>query len=553
MIAFFLLLILILPIDATVAVAAKTPTYKVKKADVNKLSADMQYVFAGLHYHLNAYQTRQFLSLADDEKRAQWVKRFWELNDPTPTTPENEMMIEHNIRVNLAKLSFPSKKWPGWDKRGEVFIRYGPPDYRGKIWGEVTVKKMYPPGELWYYHRHTMLVAFEEFGRDGEYIYAIDPLGIWENMSPDLIDFLIYDTRDGLAQKIPQNYLEFYAAPTPAQIPNRANPYQEDAMRLSLPREQQEAIDAIMDPDLPAALPKDVSDVFHRDQIREIANNYEIVLEETPATYPFNFNRLELPFYFGVDQFRGGDNSNRVEVSIEVPVVVEGEGGSFEETFHAKVVVWNSQFEEVARRDREIVLRKSADVAGFANLLPTQVVFTLPKGYYRMAVAVRGAKSGAESSYRTSFSCDPFGPDVAISDILFARKIAPTEEVSIFSRGALDVIPHPVRAYSRKYPLPLYFEVYNLMLDRRGVASYTVEYKIIPHSNLKKRFWQRFDETAPVVASEFQSSGYGESETQYIYVGTENLDLGSYDILVTVTDDLTQSVTYRKGTFSIVE
>jgi GWxTD domain-containing protein len=549
----FLIVLFILPVDVTPSAAANMPTYKIKKADVEKLSEEMQHIFAGLHYQLNAHQTRQFLSLPDDVQRAVWIDRFWRLNDPTPTTPENELMIEHNIRVNLVRQSFPSKKWPGWDKRGEVFIRYGPPDYRGKIWGEVTVKKMYPPGELWYYLRHDMLVGFEEFGLNGEYIYAIEGLGIWENMSPDLMEFLLYDTSEGLAQKIPQDYLEFYAAPTPVVIRNRANPYAEDEARLSLPREQQEAIDAIMDPDLPAAIPKNVSDVFHKDQIREIANNFEIVLEETPATYPYNFNRKELPFYFGVDQFRGGDNSNRVEVQIEVPVVVEGGRASFEETFHAEVVVWNSRFEEAARQSRDIVLRKSADVAGFSNLLPTQMVFTLGKGHYRMAVSVRGEKSGAESSFRTSFSCEPFGPDVALSDILFARKIAQTQEVSIFSRGAIEVIPHPVRAYSRKYPLPLYFEIYNLMLDRQGLSSYTVEYKIIPHTRKKEHFWQRFEEADPVVSSEFQSSGYGASETQYIHVGTENLGLGSYDILVTITDDITQSVTFQKGTFSIVE
>ncbi|MEJ2722639.1 MAG: GWxTD domain-containing protein, partial [bacterium] len=518
-----------------------------------KLSSEMQYIFAGLQYLLNGYPTRQFLSLPNDEERAEWLDRFWTLNDPTPTTPENEMKVEHYIRVNLAKKSFPSKKWPGWDKRGEVFIRYGPPDYRGQVWGEVTVKKMYPPGELWYYHRHNMLVSFEEFGLNGEYIYAIEPLGVWENLSPDLIEFLLYDTSEELAKKIPQNYLEFYAAPAPMAIPNRLNPYEEDAMRLSLPREQQEAIDAIMDPDLPQAIPKDVSDVFEKDKIREVANNFEIVLEETPTTYPFNFNRRELPFYFGVDQFRGGEENNRVEVNIEVPVVVEGGGTSFEETFHADAVIWDSQFEEVARQSREIVLRKSADVEEFTNLLPTQMVFTLGRGHYRLAVSVRGVKSGAESSFTTSFSCEPFGPDVAISDILFARKIAPTEKASIFSKGAIEVIPHPVRAYSRSYPLPLYFEIYNLMPDSRGVSSYTVEYKIIPHSKKKEHFWQRFDETAPVVASEFQSSGYGGSETQYINVGTENLSRGSYDLLVTITDDLTKSVTFRKGTFSIVD
>jgi hypothetical protein len=308
-----------------------------------------------------------------------------------------------------------------------------------------------------------------------------------------------------------------------------------------------------MDPDLPEALPDDISEIFHRDQIREVANNFEIVREDIPSSYPFNFNRKELPFYFDIDQFRGGETNNRVEVHLEVPVTVEGGGGSFEETYHAEVVLWNANFEEVARKHKDIVLRTSADVSQWANLLPTQLIFTLGKGYYRVGVSVEGVNSEASTSYKTSFTCEPFGSKLAVSDILFARKIAPTEKASVFTKGALEVIPHPVRAYSRSYPLPLYFEIYNLALDDRGVSSYTIEYKIIPHSKKKKRFWERFREATPIVASKFESSGYSAYETQHISVRTENLAKNSYDILITIKDDLTQAVAYRKGTFSIVE
>jgi hypothetical protein len=192
-------------------------------------------------------------------------------------------------------------------------------------------------------------------------------------------------------------------------------------------------------------------------------------------------------------------------------------------------------------------------VAQWANLLPTQMVFSLERGYYRMAISVEDRESGRSSSYKTTFSCDPFGPDLSVSDILFARKITPTESASIFTRGALEVIPHPVRAYSRSFALPLYFEIYDLGLDERGVSSFTVEYRIIPHLKEKKLFWDRFGETATIASSEFESSGYSDHEVQHILVRADNLNRGSFDILVTVTDTLTGAVAYRKGTFSIVD
>jgi hypothetical protein len=98
----------------------------------------------------------------------------------------------------------------------------------------------------------------------------------------------------------------------------------------------------------------------------------------------------------------------------------------------------------------------------------------------------------------------------------------------------------------------LYFEIYNLMLDERGVSSYTIGYRIIPHSKKKKKMADRFDGT-PIVSSRFESSGYTEFETRYINVATDNLSRGSYDILVSITDNLSGATAYRKGTFSIVE
>jgi GWxTD domain-containing protein len=530
-----------------------TPEYRPKASDAERLSPEMREAFAGLQYLLNAHQIRQFLDLPGDEERVRWLERFWRLSDPTPTTPQNEMRTEHLVRVGLARQFFPSKRWPGWDKRGEVFIRYGVPDFRGKIWGEVTVRGLHPPGELWYYRRHDMLVSFERSGRGDEYIYAVNALGDADKISPDLAEYLLYDTREGLAKKIPQDLLEFYLSSAPDETFRRfGEPEREGAYLQSKPRELPENIDAIMDPNLPYELPRDISAAFQKEKIRKVADNFEITLEDTPSSYPFNFDRRELPFYFAVDQFRGGESTNRVEVQIEIPVSVE-KGDTLEETYRAEVVLWDAKLDEAARMEREIVLHAAPGSAEWANLLPTQMAFPLSRGYYRMAVSVRGENSGRESVYRTSFSSEAFGPGLALSDILFARKIAQAGSPSIFTRGPIEVIPHPYRAYSRSFALPLYFEIYNLKLDGRGVSSYRIQYRIVPQAKEKRNILDRLRETAPVVASEFESSGYGEHETQYIFVRTENLAKGPYEVLVTVTDNQTGEMTYRRGTFSIVD
>jgi GWxTD domain-containing protein len=551
--AFAALALLVLPIAAR----GESATYKFGQREIERMSSALQQTFAGLQYLLNPYQTKQFLSMKSDAERIEWLGRFWKQRDPTPTTPENEMEIEHNIRVKLAREYYGSKKWPGWDKRGEVFVRYGPPSYRGKIWADVNVRRMDPPGELWYYTRHNMLVSFQNFGLKGEYIYSIDPLGAAANLSPEMIEFLLYDTNESLSQKIPLQYLAYYSAPAYAPVPASPVAGREEGVMLSRERVLDPDIDALMDPDRVNMVPKNVADVFQKDQMREVANNFEIVLEETPSSYPFNFEQKPIPFYFAIDQFKGGTASNRVDISIELPVTIDARdpaaSHSGNETYHAEVVFWDADYSEVARRERDIVVRADTDVKKWASLVPTQLTVPLGRGYYRIGISMKGEKTGRSSSYRTTLECQPYGARLALSDILFARRIGPAEAPSVFSRGALEVVPHPVRAYSRSFPMPIYFEIYNLMLDDRGVSSYTIEYKIIPHTQQKAAFIERFEKTAPVVASKFHASGLGPDDIQHLVIHTENLAKGAFDLLITLTDDRTQQVVYQKGTFTLVD
>jgi len=543
---------------------SKPPEYKITESDLKKLSPLMRNELSGLIYFLNGYQMRQFLSLANDSLRAEWLDFYWKSQDPTPITPKNERRIEHTIRVRLARQFFKIDKWPGWDKRGEVFIRYGPPSYRGKIWGEVTVRKVHPPGELWYYKQHNMLVSFQNFGLHGEYIYSINPLGDAQDASPELIEYLLYDTEQSLTTKIPPNLLEFYSTWEHDEDIDRALENREpladpipplyDTENRPRTRLLPESIDDIMDADLKASLPKDVSMMFQRDKAEEIAANFEKVLKETPASYPFNFSNKPLPFYFSVDQFKGGDGINRIDVNIEVPVQ-SGEKDSLvrDRKFTASVVVWDSRYHEILRRQREFTLRAEKNSGEWAKLIPTQMVFSLPEGYYRMGVEVESAASGASTTYKTSISTESFGERQAISDILFASHIAKASENSMWTRGSLQVVPHPLRVYKKAFPIPIYFETYNLATDQRGTTSYTVEYKVIPHSRDKRRFWERFEKTRPVVASSTDASGYGADEIHNFRLGTENLSKGSYDILITVHDKIAQATTYRKATFSIID
>jgi GWxTD domain-containing protein len=536
--------------------------YEITRESLQGMAPAMQRQIAGLQYLLNPYQLRQFFSLSGDSLRTRWIETYWKSRDPSPATPKNEMEIEHNIRVKLVRQFFKNKNWPGWDKRGEVFIRYGPPNYRGKIHAEVTVRRLHPPGEIWFYSKHAMLVTFKDHSLTGNYIYAINPLGAAQDVSPDLVEFLLYDTESSLQELIPSNLLEFYRdTETDPDAEIDWTPLHEaisgvQQKKYVRPRMRgvTERWDEIVDPDTPNDSPNNPSLIFQKDKVEELATNFETVLEESPSSYPFNFEQREFPFFFDLAQFRGGESVNRVEVNVEFPVRSGSEDEDpGERTYSATAVVLDAGFNELRRESTELVVPPAASSGGNGRLLPVQLLFSLPKDYYRFTVTVTEKETERESSYRSTLTFREFDSGLAISDVLFARKIAQAEKQSPFNRGALEVVPHPLRSYRKSDAVPVYFELYNLGVGEDGLSSYTVEYKIVPHSPQKTRFWERFRDDAPAVSSRFQSSGYGTTDPLYVQVRTDNLWVGAFDFMVTIKDEITQSITFRKATFRIVE
>jgi GWxTD domain-containing protein len=542
------------------SVSAGKPEYKITSTALDKLDPRMQREIASLQYLINAHQTRQFFELPSDSARRQWITRFWAANDPTPATPKNEMKIEHYLRTDIAQLEFRIPEFPGWDRRGEVLIRYGFPDYRGTMPPEVTARKIHAPGELWFYKRHQMIVQFSDESLRGNFQYAITPLGDAAGVSPELMEFLTYDSKETIQEQIPPQYLEFYQEPElndPGRSQNMLSRVV-DGIRQETPIRPRvdgttERIDEPTNPDYEANLPDNPSDVFYQDEAREYASNFQAVLEDTPTSYPFNFARTAFTFYFGVDQFRGGDGVNRVEVNLEFPVQPAEGKPVPARSYQAEAVVMDANYRVIDREKRDISLPANLARPDGARLMPAQIVFSLPRSYYRVAVNMSDLDSQRSSAYRTNVSARNFDDELALSDVLFAQKIAPVEQMSPFARGPLEVVPHPLRRYGVGSPVPVYFEVYHLGLDERGQSDYEVEYRVVPHSDDKKSVLDRFGGGETVFASRFEGSGYGTSEPFHITIKSENMKPGLYDFIVRVKDTLWQTEAFRQATFRIVE
>jgi len=89
----------------------------------------------------------EYLSLPTREEKNKFLKEYWDEHDPVPATKENEAELEHKRRLKYTfkhysqpddsrQFLFLRKEkvrsgllWSPWDSRGELYIRYGEPDF----------------------------------------------------------------------------------------------------------------------------------------------------------------------------------------------------------------------------------------------------------------------------------------------------------------------------------------------------------------------------------------------------------------------------------------
>jgi hypothetical protein len=296
----------------------------------------------------------------------------------------------------------------------------------------------------------------------------------------------------------------------------------------------------------------------YNEHLEGIGNFYEMMVKR-PSAYPHEFARHQEPFVFSVDNFRGGRWIDRVDVNIEFEAdLTWSPGGGRTRSYVATAVFWDTKGDETQRREHRLDLSTVQGAAPANWLIPAQLVFSLPPGFYTMGVTVEEVGSARISSYRADVTCVDLESKLALSDILFASAVRPADRESPFNRGALEVVPHASRAYPLAAPIPVYFEVYNLARDALDVSSYTVEYRVGPHRLKEPGLWDALrgkKETAspPDISSSFRMSGNGPHDAVHITLAPENLRAGCFDLHVKITDELSGAEATRVAAFRINE
>ncbi|HUV37217.1 MAG TPA: GWxTD domain-containing protein, partial [Patescibacteria group bacterium] len=464
-------------------------------ARFDRLDQDERSYILGLQYLMNCFQWKQYLTFPTRREREEWIERFWLYLDPTPTTPENERRIEHEMRVATARQHFAMGRDPGWDRRGEIFIRFGDPDSRTILDPDVSERGAAPPREQWYYGTFDMLISFADITHNGEYFYDEE------------IPYSIHSILRAMTDPFAAYNFSIY-------------PY--------------EMIPMIM-PDLKT--PKE-----------EIAEIIEYCHEA-------DIRKERLPAFVDVTTFRGGPGMLKTEISFEIPgeeLELEYGNGEEQSEIEIRVLVRNARMDSVEfASDCITAFTPELRQRPYSDLIPAQICVTLRPGYYRFGMEVIDRSTGRSSSYRKSIQLSALDQYPAVSDIQFAGRIRETEENNRFVKGRLEVVPHPTHVYRKPRPVIFYFEVYGLDTDQDGLAFYSVEYTVTP---LDKRRWGPvLLDVDTEISSSFETSGFGSMQPLRLTIDTGELRESAYELLVSVRDRRTLALARQRSTFYVLE
>ena len=413
-----------------------------------------------------------FLEAPEQEKEKLW-RTYWAVRDPDPTTRTNERLVEHYRRMIFSRLHFSTGKDP-WDRRGEIYIRFGHPDDRQHFilkTGEDVVNAVFPTGirdvdmiRDVSRQRFDMEVStgapIQDFGgfsaRAGRETKSVAfPTESWVYV-PFGLEIFFTDQRNSKVFDYPLQVIDL-----PDQATNFGTTNRLVYNFLNTPRKQ--VVEFI----------RKVSE-FHR----------------------HDYGGEPLTFVYHLASFKGAGDRADVEVAYSVPSVQLGhvEDGLGERTsLSGRIALRDGEFSYVQSTSFSMgpLRRPGSDEDKLRLSTGAFRIRALP-GEYQSAVALRDSLSQKFGIYTAPLHVADFTEDgLHLSDIKIAASIVPTEGTGLLVRNGLHITPHPARLYSPSTPVYIYYEIYNLERNAEGRTSLRTELEIAtrePRRNIVLRF-----------------------------------------------------------------
>jgi GWxTD domain-containing protein len=428
--------------------------------------------------------------------REELLRVVWAELDPTPTTPLNERREEHYRRLAYARARFGIEEDPGWDRRGELLLRYGVPEHRQVTMADVVDEVGFiPPRELWIYAGLGQAYRLEDPRMRNHFLDSFE-IGGWEKL------------------------------PSPRYEAGRVEP------ELATVRARAPA----------APVQGDAEAALMSQKLETMLATGQEAYRVKPQSYRHDYGGAELPFVFDVVNF-ASDEPGKTDIQVNTAfwatdLGYRPEADGFVAVLETDAVVKTMQWEDVTRARRTARDRKESTGNLTGRLVLDQLTLRLEPGHYRLAVSARDSSSGGIGIFKTDFWVRPFPEgELRLSDIQRALEVRRAKPEDPFRRGAFHVAPYPLGTFPGDRNIYLFFEIYGLRPSPDGEYLYAVDVLIEPREGEPPSwFGSSKGRVIPGVGFTFEGTSRTTPVGEDIIFDPSNFKDGTYDLTLTVHD-----------------
>ena len=472
---------------------------------------------------LSNEQRAIYNALSDAEKQ-NFIDRFWMQKDLDPTTEVNERLQEHYQRVWVARQYFAGSAYP-WDRRGEVYLRYGEPDYRsrsGRAPGVMSVAVQRVKDEL-YAQLYTRR-------QEGALVGTVFPVRSSRAMFADSFELMGRNAAD--THTMGDGYLPVTSAEDNSLVPWESWVYVTVGGGMEITFTDEMGSGHFNFAPIPLRQPLGMRPIA---RIHENAPEtaYRQAVSERPEQHRPWWQTRELEFYYDVADARGGYFMTRVDVAYGLPLDVEKIGRG---DLTLAIALYDSVANRAFRLSRTVVRK---DTLSDSNTMLTDLLtLPVPPGTYHLTVKAENVSANRVSLLRQVIAVEPYGDsELQMSDPVLAAQIDETDVDDSFRRKNLRVLPLPTRAFLVGQEMGLYFEVYNLVADEFGQTRYRVTIQIAALEQVEGlRMLLTGQEVNPEVSMSFEQVDTQPSVQVYQFVDLTKAKQGRNRLKIIVED-----------------
>ncbi len=297
-------------------------------------------------------------------------------------------------------------------------------------------------------------------------------------------------------------------------------------------------------------------------------NIFERQIRSTPERFDFvpGGQRLQLPH--AIAQFRAPHSDStllEIDYNLDANGLEETRSTDAQKHFQLERGFflcdqnWQPLF---ARRERRDLANGETSVDN-AGLLLERWVVPAPAGEFNLSLEIVERNSGRAGVEREAITIESFaGEHLQMSSVILAAQVAEAhDDLILYKKGGVNIIPSLQRKLGADSSLYVYYEIYNLARGENGQTSFRVENTIAPIAaagsdlsialNAIGRLFG-MEERPIAITSSFQTSGTTSEEKLYHAFALPAAKPGPYRLRITVRDLITLQHVTRTVDFEIV-